>query len=223
MTLDTLNNVVLDRIIYARRACRKFSHDVPNITNIESIIDAGLHSPFSNTIDTTQEYFRKFFVIRNNSLIMNKISSLLLAKTEALIEVIGSDEICNKDPNAQKMTSPYLDQLKEYEKQGYVNGVGNAPYLIIVAEKKYFPPVQQESIAYCISNMWLKATALGLGFHPITMLSRLDHTEVFYKLLGMSELDHFNWTFNGCAIGYSLENLPTSERPNIENITKWFE
>ncbi|MGD0953085.1 MAG: hypothetical protein ABR985_11955 [Methanotrichaceae archaeon] len=35
---------------------------------------------------------------------------------------------------------------------------------MVVAERKSFPPVEQQSLAHCLQNMWLKATALGLGF-----------------------------------------------------------
>ncbi len=48
------------------------------------------------------------------------------------------------------------------------SGIGSAPYFIVGAEKKGFPAVEQQFLAHCLENMWLKATALGLGFQLVS-------------------------------------------------------
>lgn len=43
-----------------------------------------------------------------------------------------------------------------------IPGLETAPYYIIIAEKKGFPPVEKQSIAHAMENMWLMARHLGL-------------------------------------------------------------
>ncbi len=45
-----------------------------------------------------------------------------------------------------------------------IPGVSTAPYFIIIAELRGIPPAEQESLAHVLENMWLKTTALNLGF-----------------------------------------------------------
>ena len=72
-------------------------------------------------------------------------------------------------------------------KAGVVPGVGTAPYYIVVAERWGFPPVGLQSLAHCMENMWLKATALGLGFQRVSVTSQLsDDPGNFCEVLGIS-------------------------------------
>lgn len=59
-----------------------------------------------------------------------------------------------------------------FKKIGTVPGVGPAPEFIVVAEKKGFPEVEQQSLAHCLENMWLKANALDLGFQLVSSTAK---------------------------------------------------
>ncbi len=101
---------------------------------------------------------------------------------------------------------------------GFVPGVGTAPFYIVIAERKGFPPVEQESLAHCLENMWLKATALGLGFQLVSATAQMADNEEFCRILG---LQTGVWGFMGCAAGYPLETLPGSVRPPAKDVISW--
>ena len=75
-----------------------------------------------------------------------------------------------KNPEIRKLAGSFAQRLDAIQKMGRVPGIGTAPYYIVVAERKGYPPVELQSLAHCMENMWLKATALGLGFQ-----TRLGH------------------------------------------------
>lgn len=60
-----------------------------------------------------------------------------------------------------------------------VLGIGTAPYLIIVAERRGIPPIEQKSLSHVMQNMWLKSTALGLGFELVSVIGRLSDNKDF--------------------------------------------
>lgn len=101
-----------------------------------------------------------------------------------------------------------------------VPGVTTAPFFIIVAEIRGIPPAEQESLAHVLENMWLKTTALNLGFQLVSLTSQMAEDEKLMKLL---ELPVGKFALNGCAIGYpDITPKPTS-RPNTQDATKWMD
>ena len=101
---------------------------------------------------------------------------------------------------------------------GKVPGVGTAPYYIVVAEKKGFPPVEQQSLAHCLENMWLKATALELGFQLVSITSQMSGNAEFCRILGIPAGE---WELAGCAVGYPKDELSPAIRPAVEDVTTW--
>jgi nitroreductase len=99
-----------------------------------------------------------------------------------------------------------------------VPGVGTAPFYIVAAEKKGFPPVEQQSLAHCMENMWLKATALGLGFQIVSVTAQMADNPGFCRVLG---LECGKWALMGCATGYPAEALSPSIRPSVREVTTW--
>ena len=70
-------------------------------------------------------------------------------------------------------------------KSGRVPGVGNAPHYIVVDERKGFPTVELQSLAHCLENMWLKATALELEFQLVSITSKMSGNAEFCRILGI--------------------------------------
>lgn len=68
--------------------------------------------------------------------------------------------------------------------------------------------------------MWLKATALGLGFQLVSATAQMNENPEFYELLGINLGE---WSLNGCAIDYPAEELSPSIRPPVEEVTSWLE
>jgi nitroreductase len=68
--------------------------------------------------------------------------------------------------------------------------------------------------------MWLKATALGLGFQLVSATAQMDDNPEFCSALGINPAE---WALNGCAIGYPAEELTYSVRLPVEEVTCWLE
>jgi nitroreductase len=212
-------NAILDEIINARRSHRNFKQDVPSKNDIYSIINAGLHAPFAAAVvGDSDDYFRRFFVVTRDSKIMKNVASIVFDELTKMSSNL--ENAMKNDSELNKQASWFANRLAMIKKMGKVPGVGTAPYFIIVAEKKGFPSVEQQSIAHCLENMWLKATALGLGFQLVSVTAQMENNPKFCELLGIKLGE---WALDGCAIGYSAEELSPSVRPSVEKVTKWFE
>ena len=71
-----------------------------------------------------------------------------------------------------------------------------------------------------MENMWLKATALGLGFQLVSVTSQMSPDPEFSRVLGIPPGE---WELMGCAIGYPADDLSPSIRPPVEDVTCWLE
>ena len=76
-----------------------------------------------------------------------------------------------RNPALKSRAATFAARLEYIRKAGVVPGVETAPYFIVVAERRGFPEIEQQSLAYCLENMWLKATVLNLGFQLVSATS----------------------------------------------------
>ena len=210
-------NKFFDMIIKNRRSIRTFKDEMPPRDQIENIIEAGLFAPYAAQAVGDEEYFRKFIIIAKNSSRMNEIAEI--AKNKVKIMSIGLKKEMDKNPYLKEKGYSFLKRLELFANKG-VLGIGTAPYYIIVAEKKGFPPVEQQSIAHCLENMWLKATELNLGLHLVSATAQMGDDENFCKILGIKTGEY---EINGCAIGYPKETPQKASRPEIKDVTTWIE
>jgi nitroreductase len=210
-------NVTLDQILADRRSYRMFRPEFPAEDSIRRIIHAGLLAPFAAAaVGNSTDYFRRFFVMKKGSESMKKASPLVMAEIRRLSESLERD--MKDNPRLQKHAIGFVRRLAMIKKQGIVPGVGTAPYYIVVAERRGFPPVELQSLAHCLENMWLKATALELGFQIVSITSAMAQNPEFCTILG---IDPGDWELMGCAIGFPQEMLPPSLRPPVEDVTRW--
>ncbi len=218
MTLTTdQENAVLDRIIGERRSCRKFTEKVPTDEQVEGILHAGLHAPFAAAaVGNSEDYFRRFVVVRKGSKAMKELAPLVFNE----VVKMGGDLERAAAGNAglRSQAAGFMNRLAAIKGMGMVPGVGTAPFYIVAAEKKGFPPVELQSLAHCMENMWLKATALGLGFQIVSVTAQMADNKEFCRILG---LEHGKWALMGCAIGYPAEALSPSIRLSVREVTSW--
>jgi nitroreductase len=210
----------LDEIINARRTYRMFRQDAPPEEYIRGIIQAGLAAPFAAAAlgGNGNDYFRQFFVFSRDSRGLVIAGGLLLEKVHMMAEQL---EAAMKDnPGLRSSAESFAKRLGMIRKTAIVPGVGTAPYYIVVAERRGFPPVEQQSLAHCLENMWLKATALNLGFQLVSVTGQMGSDPEFCRLLGITP---GVFELNGCAIGYFQEQLPPSIRPPADQVTSWME
>src|SRR5208283_432041 len=211
------DNAILDRIIGERRSHRKFTAEIPTDEMIESIVHAGLHAPFAaSAIGSSTDYFRRFVVVRKESKAMKALIPLVFEEVVAMAGALEQETAHNA--GLRNKAAGFINRLAMIRNMGMVPGVGTAPFYIVVAEKKGFPPVEQQSLAHCMENMWLKATALGLGFQIVSVTAQMAENERFCRILG---LEPGQWALMGCATGYPAEPLSPSIRPSVEEVITW--
>ena len=212
-------NVVLDQILAERRSHRQFTPGIPPEDAIRRIIHAGLLAPYAAAaVGGGQEYFRRFFVMEKGSRSMKAASLLLMEQVRTMGKHLEKE--MESDPVLRERAGTFARRLSMIQKMGMVPGVGTAPYYLVVAERRGFPPVELQSLAHCLENMWLKATALGLGFQLVSVTSQMsDHPE-FCRILGIPA---GGCELAGCAVGYPGERLSPAIRPPLEDVTIWLE
>lgn len=206
---------VFDNIIKNRRSIRFFKEKIPPKELIEEIIEAGLFAPYAAQAVSDEEYFRKFIVISKNNPKLKELANI--AKNKVRLMSKGLKTQMEKNPYLKENATSFLKRLELFSDKG-VLGIGTAPYYIVVAEKKGFPPVEQQSLAHCLQNMWLKATVLNLGFHIVSATAQIAEDEDFCKILGINPGEY---ELNGCAIGYPKEIPSINSRPNVKDVAKW--
>jgi nitroreductase len=212
-------NIYLDQILAERRSYRMFKPEMPPKGDIERIIHAGLIAPYAAAaVGGSKDYFRRFFVMEKGSKSINAVIPLVMEEVDRM--TTGLELQLEKDPRLREKAVSFVGRLSQIRKMGRVPGIGTAPYYIVVAERRGFPPVELQSLAHCMENMWLKATALCLGFQIVSVTSQMSDNPAFCKVLGIPPGE---WALMGCALGYPQEELPPSIRPPVENVTRWLE
>ncbi|MDD3137136.1 MAG: nitroreductase family protein [Methanoregula sp.] len=219
-TTDTdQKNAILDEILATRRSYRMFLPVIPPEDDIRRIIHAGLLAPYAAAaVGSSKDYFRRFFVFRNGSRSMAAVQPLVFRQVTAMAAALDHDMVDNPRLRAQAVT--FVHRLSMIQKIGTVPGVGTAPYYIVVAEKKGFPPVGQQSLAHCLENMWLKATALELGFQLVSITAQLGDDPAFCGILGIAAGE---WELGGCAVGFPKDELSPAIRPAADDVTRWMD
>ncbi len=208
-------NKWLDSVIEHRRTVRSFKTEIPNSDSIKAIIHAGLWAPYAGIAITNENDFRRFFVIQNGNILLGKIAELL--QQQARVSLQEMKTRFAEKPLLREKGKAYLSRVSDMAERGFPDLL-IAPCLIVVAEQKGIPPAERQSLAHVVQNMWLKATALGIGLRLVSAIERLSENNDFCSLLGMS-LGEF--AFTGCIIGFAAEEPKARKRPDDKDVTKW--
>ena len=215
--ISVQKNVVLDQVLAERRSHRMFRPDFCSEDEIRRILHAGLLAPFAAAaVGDSHDYFRRFFVMRKGSESMNAAIPLVMRQVQKMSLDLESG--MQNDPSLRAKAAGFVRRLSMIQGTGVIPGIGTAPYYIVVAERRGYPPVELQSLAHCLENMWLKATALGLGFQLVSVTSQMSSDPAFCALLGIPP---GAWELMGCAVGYPADELSPSIRPPVEDVTVW--
>jgi len=207
-------NHVLDDIIESRRTIRKFKSESPPRTVVEKVLQAGLLAPFAR-ISVDREDFRKFFVVPRESEVTSKAANLIKRRSAVAYEELKKR--VQQDHLQRSRAERYLCALNMASQDGPPN-LGKAPYYVVAAEQRGIPEVAQLSLAHCLENMWLKATALGLGFQLLSITERMAEDKEFCELIGVP---FGEFALDGCLIGYPDASPTPSKRSSLGNVTRW--
>jgi nitroreductase len=215
--ISVQKNRCLDHILAERRSHRVFRPEFCSEDDIGRILHAGLLAPFAAAaVGSSKDYFRRFFVMRKGSAGMN--AAIPLVREQIRKMSADLEQAMEKNPELRKKAAGFVRRLALMNEAGVVPGIGTAPYYIVVAERKGFPPVELQSLAHCLENMWLKATALDLGFQIVSVTSQMSPDPAFCAILGITPGE---WELMGCAVGYPADELSPSIRPPVEDVTTW--
>ena len=210
-------NDSFDSILESRRSIRSFAPEIPSKDTIIQIIRAGLFAPYAGQAVAGEVYFRRFVVFKKDSQQIAKVNEIAKRQVKSMAEQLSRELPANL--SLKNQGQEFVKRLERFAEEG-VPGIGTAPYYIVVAERRGIPPVEQQSLAHCLQNMWLKATALGLGFQLVSATSQIAQDREFCSLLG---IPYGEFGMNGCAVGYPKEGLPPASRPGVDEVTKWIE
>ncbi len=205
-----MENKYIDDAIKNRRTVRQFSEVIPDKKDIEDIIEAGRLAPYAGLANKGTVDFRRFFVFSRESEELKKIDDLIMQNVKQKMEAF--------EKSGNKAFEPMLKGMKMFLEMG--SPIGNSPWYIITAERKGFPPREQQALAHCLENMWLKATSLGLGLQLVSAINDLQDNEEFNEILGLKTGE---FAFDSCLIGYPKTELTERIRKEPELSIKWFE
>ncbi len=113
----------------------------------------------------------------------------------------------------------FADRISTTAEKG-IPGLTEGSFYIVAAEKKGFPPIAEQALAHVMENMWLTATAHGVGFQMLSVTNGLTKNAQFMQLL---DLPPKKWALNGCMIGMP-KHLPKgtgTRKREIEHFIRW--
>lgn len=213
MSQQNEKSQILQEIIKTRRSVRKFSDVRPTHQQIEKVILMGLDSPFAGASvgESAGENkdFRRFFVISKDSDAYKNLEIVVDKHLRAAVKKINS--IPAKLMGVSKKLSKLSERLKGAK-------LPDAPFIIIIAELNGVPSVAPQALAHVAENMWLMATAEGLGFQLLSMFETMKKNGELCKMLG---IEQGAYSLLGCAIGVPKEKSESVDRVDPKAITKW--
>jgi nitroreductase len=203
----------LDEVLEYRRSIRTFKPEIPSKDVVKSVLKAGILAPYASM--ATDKDFRRFIVISRASPLMPRIAELVKKRAAAVRQSLNEEMGRNVELKAKAQR--FAKRLEAVSKEG-IPAIGAAPYYIVVAERRGYPPVAQQSLAHCLQNMWLKATSMHLGFQLISITAEMAHDKDFCDLMGVP---FGEFEFNGCALGYPAVEPASASRPDVDEVTRW--
>jgi len=209
----------LTDLITSRRTIRSFTTETPPIEDIKEIIQSAIFAPYGGASGIPLNEIRKIFVFSQNTEPMEKARELLLSQIKKNARKMNILLILL--PFLRRKMRPFSNRLNALSKNG-ISSLNEAAHFIVVAEKMRvppgFPPIEKQSIAHAMQNMWLTATNLGLGFQLLSETGSLSKNKQFLKLLG---LQRGNYAIDGCLIGFPNKYPAIRKEINIDDYATW--
>ncbi len=205
----------LSTIIRARRTIRSFRSDVPPDEGMKEILQSAILAPFSRATGLPSKEIRKIFVFSQDTENMNRAKELLCMETGRVARKVKIVSVLF--PFLKKRIGLFAERISAVAENG-IPGLSEAPYYIVIAVRKGFPSMEKQTIAHTMQNMWLSATAQGLGFQPISTTSIMSKNKEFMQLIGLKPGDY---ELDGCVIGVpKMDSEPREER-YLKDFISW--
>lgn len=189
--------MTIDELIQKRKTIRSFTDQVISTEQLEAVIEAGRQAPFAGITQSGVSGFRHFFVVRRDTAICEPLMELVTDARIADLKEVEEKHLEAKYP-------AYANVVKNMSQKKPMD-LFMAPLLIIVAERAGRPAREHVALGYVLSNMWLKATDLGLGLKLCSGIGDIKNTDALKELLGLPKEEDF--AFDGCNLGFANGEL----------------
>lgn len=206
----------LEQIIKARRSTRSFGAGVPSSEQMKAILESAVYAPYGGATGIPLKEIRRLFVLPLGTVARTKFDDIFMKQLAANGRKLR--RIITFLPFMRKKLGSFAGRIEKMVANG-IPALEQAPYIVIIAEKKGFPLVEKQSMAHALENMWLTATDLDLGFQLISAIGTLSGNKKFMELLG---LEPGKYGIEGCAIGYAKKKTERPEKTDTDKFVKWF-
>jgi len=171
-------------IIKARRSVRKFQPQPLNKEDLSLILEAGTYAPSGGNSQTTH-----FFVIENPDVL-------------ALLRRVAVEEFATMEVY-EGMYKSLVSTIRQSREKGMgYDFIYGAPVLVLLANKKGYGNAMADC-ALAVENMFLQATAMGIGSCYINQIHWLTENPRMLEVLQSIGLPGDELVFAGAAFGYS--------------------
>jgi nitroreductase len=206
----------LSDIIRARRSIRSFTSAPPPAEAVKEILQAAIFAPYGRaTTGLPLEEVRKIFVFTQGTESMKRARDILYTEIGHVARKVKIFTLLF--PFLKKKMGPFSARISTVAKDG-IPGLGEGAFYIVVAVRKGFPPMEKQTLAHTMQNMWLTATAHGLGFQLVSVTGTMSKNKEFMQLLGLEPGDY---ELDGCVVGMPKTAPEPREERLLENFVTW--
>jgi len=184
----------LEDVIRSRKSIRTYSKEFPNEEVVKKIVQSAIYAPYSRATGLPYQEIRRIFILSQNTEKIEIARELLLSEMRKIS--VKVNRLLFFFPFLRKRMGFFANKIAIQSKTG-IPSLNDAAYYVIIAEKKGFPLMAKQSIAYAMENIWLSSTDAGLGFQLITETGILSNNKQFRDLLGLPK----GYQLDGCVIG----------------------
>ena len=213
---DPQHIAVLEEVIRTRRSCRSFSGQVSDDV-LEKIVEAAVYAPFAAGTGIPLKEIRRIFIFRQGTEAMEQARQIIDAQLHSGAFKIGM--AVRLFPFLRNKMQFFADRISTTAEKG-IPALTEGSFYIVAAEKKGFPPIAEQSLAHVMENMWLTATAHGVGFQMLSVTNGLAKNTRFMQLLGLPAK---GWALNGCMLGMPKQQPKGMRERNTDQFIRWVE
>uniref|UniRef100_UPI004056F440 nitroreductase family protein n=1 Tax=Candidatus Electrothrix sp. TaxID=2170559 RepID=UPI004056F440 len=204
----------LEKVIRFRRSCRSFAGQVPDEV-LQKIVESAIYAPFAAGAGISLKEGRRIFIFRQGTEAMDQARQIIEAQLRSGASRIGM--AVRFLPFLRKKMGFFADRISTTATQG-IPGLTEGAFYIVAAEKKGFPPLASQTLAHVMENMWLTATAHGVGIQILSVTNGLTQHKGFMQLLN---LPPGQWALNGCVVGMPKHPPNNKRKRDTEYFIHW--
>ncbi|MCC8153542.1 MAG: nitroreductase family protein [Tannerellaceae bacterium] len=159
--------MTLEQAIKSRKSTRSFSGEIPSTDMIMKIVESGVYAPYGGATGIPLTEIRKIFILRQNTAEMTQATEIIHQQIRKNSKRIHT--LITILPFMKKKMGVFANRLKGFSQSG-IPSLKNAPYLIIIAEKKDSPLLKNNPCP-CVGKYVAYSHQSGAWF-PINICHR---------------------------------------------------